>query len=115
MAEDKDQYSDDSYVPPVDAPVEEQWTWRRASNSVENITRSDEHKEVIASMQNSTSEKDKKLLLVLATITEEDYDHDTDTPTDPYEADGDDLSETHSYGDGDEDVMSSDGCSTEKR
>ena len=60
MAEDKDQYSDDSYVPPVDAPVEEQWTWRRASNSVENTTRSGEHKEVIASMQNSTSEKDKK-------------------------------------------------------
>ena len=106
-AKDTDQYSDDSYVPPVDAPVEDQWTWRRASNSVENSTRSGEHKEVIASMQNSTSEKDKKLLHVLAMITEEDYDHATDTPTDPYEADGDDLSETHSYGDGDEDVIRS--------
>ena len=58
-------------------------------------------------MQNSTSEKDKKLLHVLATITEEDYDHATDTSTDPYEADGDNLWETHSYGDGDEDVIRS--------
>ena len=47
------------------------------------------------------------MLHVLSTITEEDYDHVTDTTTHPYEADGDDLSETHSYGDGDEDVIRS--------
>ena len=61
-------------------------------------------------MQKSRSEKDKKLLHVLTMITEEDYDHATDTPTDSYEADVDDLSETHSYGDvnsGDEDVIRS--------
>ena len=109
MSKDKDQYSDNSYVPQL-----KQWTWRRALNSVENKTCGlGEHKEVIASMQKSRSEKDKKLLHVLTTITEEDYDHATDTPTDPYEVDGDNLSETHSYGKvnsgdvdaGDEDVI----------